>query len=137
MVAAFAGAGFYFGTSSLLERIVDDTEFKLISASPPGRTPTKATDEAHVEIAKSGMPWESEGGQGKYSYHPGGDTRNAPKDAPSAINVVVVPDVTLPKVNNGLPPKNRTAMTAVLGRSRSLRGFRFDMMMTDTLPAPP
>ena len=63
-----------------------------------GRTPTKATDEAHVEIAKSGMPWESEGGQGKYSYHPGGDTRNAPKDAPSAINVVVVPDVTLPKV---------------------------------------
>jgi hypothetical protein len=68
-----------------------------------GRTPTKATDETHVEIAKSGMPWESEGGEGKYSYHPGGDTRNAPKDAPSAINVVVVPDVTLPKVNIVLP----------------------------------
>lgn len=45
------------------------------------------------------MPWEHEGGEGKYSYHPGRDTRNAPKDAPSAINVVVVPDVTLPKVN--------------------------------------
>ncbi|KAB5562811.1 hypothetical protein GE09DRAFT_761169 [Coniochaeta sp. 2T2.1] len=74
MVAAFAGAGFYFG-----------------------RSPTSAVDEAHVEIAKQGMPWESEGGQGKYSYHPGGDVHNAPKDAPSAINVVVVPDVTLPK----------------------------------------
>jgi hypothetical protein len=45
------------------------------------------------------MPWEGDSaGEGKYKYHPGGDMDNAPKDAPSAINVVVVPDVTLPKV---------------------------------------
>lgn len=42
------------------------------------------------------MPWEGdEGAQGKYKYHPGGDPGNEPRDAPSALNVVVVPNVTL------------------------------------------
>ncbi|KAF3000020.1 hypothetical protein G7054_g8641 [Neopestalotiopsis clavispora] len=71
MVLALGGAGLYFG-----------------------RTPTKSTSEQSVGIA--GMPWES-GSEGKYQYHPGGDTSLAPKDAPSAINVVVIPDVNLPK----------------------------------------
>lgn len=44
------------------------------------------------------MPWETGSTEGKYKYHPGGDASAAPKDAPSAINVVVVPDVNLPKV---------------------------------------
>lgn len=44
------------------------------------------------------MPWESGSGTGKYQYHPGGDPSAAPKDAPSAVNVVVVPNVNLPKV---------------------------------------
>jgi hypothetical protein len=44
------------------------------------------------------MPWETNATQGKYQYHPGGDSSAAPKDAPSAVNVVVVPDVELPKV---------------------------------------
>jgi len=43
------------------------------------------------------MPWES-GSEGKYQYHPGGDTSAAPKDAPSALNVVIVPNVKLTKV---------------------------------------
>ena len=42
------------------------------------------------------MPWEG-GAQGKYQYHPGGDPRAPPKDAPSALNAVVIPNVTLPK----------------------------------------
>jgi hypothetical protein len=49
-------------------------------------------------MTKGGMPWESGSGDGKYQYHPGGDTSAAPKDAPSAVNVVVIPDVNLPKV---------------------------------------
>jgi hypothetical protein len=49
-------------------------------------------------MAKSGMPWETGATEGKYRYHPGGDGSAAPKDAPSAINVTVVPDVNLPKV---------------------------------------
>lgn len=44
------------------------------------------------------MPWETGSGEGKYQYYPGGDRSAAPKDAPSAVNVVVVPDVNLPKV---------------------------------------
>lgn len=51
-----------------------------------------------MNISKSGMPWEGEASGGKYSYHPGGDPNATPKDAPSAINVVVIPDVNLPKV---------------------------------------
>jgi len=53
------------------------------------------------------MPWEEGGGEGKYKYHPGGDANNAAKDAPSALNVVVVPNVTLPKVR--LPPSPSSA----------------------------
>ncbi|KAK1768802.1 hypothetical protein QBC33DRAFT_533746 [Phialemonium atrogriseum] len=74
MVAALAGAGFYFG-----------------------RSPTTSTSESAVSISKAGMPWETDGAEGKYKYHPQGDVNAAPKDAPSAINVVVVPDVNLPK----------------------------------------
>jgi hypothetical protein len=44
------------------------------------------------------MPWESGSTQGKYQYHPGGDASAPPKDAPSAINSVIIPDVELPKV---------------------------------------
>ncbi|GAB0137952.1 PakB [Epichloe bromicola] len=73
MVAALGGAGFYFG-----------------------RTPTKSTSENPVSIAHGGMPWEGDV-QGKYKYHPGGDLSAEPKDAPSALNAVVVPNVTLPK----------------------------------------
>ncbi len=44
------------------------------------------------------MPWETGAAEGKYRYHPGGNKNNEPRDAPSAVNVVVVPDVDLPKV---------------------------------------
>ncbi|KAL2021004.1 hypothetical protein VTK56DRAFT_7778 [Thermocarpiscus australiensis] len=74
VLCALTGAGFYFG-----------------------RSPTKSTDESTVPLAKNSMPWETGSTQGKYQYHPGGDASAPPKDAPSAVNVVVVPDVNLPK----------------------------------------
>ncbi|KAI1741920.1 hypothetical protein F4680DRAFT_413838 [Xylaria scruposa] len=74
MVLALGGAGLYFG-----------------------RSPTTSTSEATVGIAKEGMPWETGATEGKYRYHPGGDGSAEPKDAPSAVNVVVVPNVDLPK----------------------------------------
>ncbi|KAM4065345.1 hypothetical protein HRG_004332 [Hirsutella rhossiliensis] len=75
MVAALGGAGYYLGQS-----------------------PTGSTSESPVHIAKGGMPWEGDAdAQGKYKYHPGGDPSKEPRDAPSALNVVVVPDVTLPR----------------------------------------
>ncbi|CAN8100629.1 unnamed protein product [Discula destructiva] len=72
MAAALGGAGFYFG-----------------------RTPTSSTSEQKVPHA--GHPWEIGSGEGKYSYYPGGDRSAEPKEAPSAVNVVVVPNVNLPK----------------------------------------
>ena len=57
-----------------------------------------STSETPVAMAKNSMPWESGSSEGKYQYHPGGDASAAPKSAPSAVNVVVVPDVSLPKV---------------------------------------
>lgn len=80
------------------------------------------------------MPWEHEGGQGKYSYHPGGDTRNAPKDAPSAINVVVVPDVTLPKVNVVSASLQTGQLLAVVNL---LSDFSFGSETADSIIAPP
>lgn len=61
-----------------------------------GRNPTNSTSETAVHIAKDGMPWESEGA-GKYKYYPGNDSRSEPRDAPSALNAVIIPNVTLPK----------------------------------------
>ena len=47
------------------------------------------------------MPWQGEDDATrqpyKYQYHPGGNAKNASKDAPSALNSVIVPDVNLPK----------------------------------------
>ena len=81
MAGAFGLAGFYFG-----------------------RKPTAATSEASVSMAEGTMPWQTEGdGKAgddfKYQYHPRGDKSLAPKNAPSALNVVIVPNVTLPKVS--------------------------------------
>jgi hypothetical protein len=81
MSGAFGLAGFYFG-----------------------RKPTTATSEAEVSVASSSMPWQVEHDDEdhskhfKYQYHPKGDKNQAPKNAPSALNTVVVPNVTLPKV---------------------------------------
>ncbi|CAD0041824.1 unnamed protein product [Aureobasidium pullulans] len=49
-----------------------------------------------VSIAPDSEPWKT-GGDAKYQYHPGGDTSKARKDAPSALNEVIVPNVNLPR----------------------------------------
>ena len=50
-------------------------------------------------MAEGSMPWQTDGNSEdfKYQYHPGGDKSKAPKDAPSALNSVIVPKVNLPK----------------------------------------
>jgi hypothetical protein len=50
-------------------------------------------------MAEGTMPWQTEGKSGdfKYQYHPGGDKSRGKKDAPSALNTVIVPNVNLPK----------------------------------------
>lgn len=83
MSGAFGLAGFYFG-----------------------RKPTSSSSEADVSVANSSMPWEvdheheDETKHFKYQYHPKGDRSSSPKNAPSALNTVIVPNVTLPKVRH-------------------------------------
>jgi len=81
MSGAFGLAGFYFG-----------------------RKPTSTTSETAITTPAKNMPWETEGTSGdqarqnfKYTYHPGGDPKNPPKEAPSALHSVIVPNVNLPK----------------------------------------
>ena len=82
MAGAFCLAGWYFGSK-----------------------PTSATSESNIRIGESSMPWEveekgTEGNSGfKYQYHPHGDKTKPLKKAPSALNEVIVPNVTLPKVS--------------------------------------
>ena len=52
------------------------------------------------------MPWQTDGSQlGKYKYHPGGDPTKPPKEAPSALHSVIVPNVNLPKVSVDVRPR--------------------------------
>ncbi|KAH8590295.1 hypothetical protein B0O99DRAFT_635186 [Bisporella sp. PMI_857] len=81
MAGAFGLAGYYFGSK-----------------------PTSATSEAKINVKPGSMPWQTESTQGdqarehfKYQYHPGGNPKNPPKDAPSALHSVIVPNVNLPK----------------------------------------
>lgn len=84
MSGAFGLAGYYFG-----------------------RKPTSSSSEAAVSVAHSSMPWQTDHPDHdspdtdkhfKYQYHPRGDKTQTPKNAPSALNTVIIPNVTLPKV---------------------------------------
>lgn len=72
-----------------------------------GRKPTSVTSESNVRMSESSMPWEREDDGGKmykYQYHPHGDKSKAFREAPSAMNTVIVPHVTLPVVCIDLRP---------------------------------
>ncbi|KAI4135844.1 MAG: hypothetical protein LQ347_000297 [Umbilicaria vellea] len=70
-----------------------------------GRKPTSSSSEQPVSMAKNSSPWQVMSAKGgdeqnanfKYQYHPGGDPNAQPKDAPSALHSVIVPNVNLPK----------------------------------------
>lgn len=61
------------------------------------RNPTSSSSENAVSKAPNSEPWNT-GSDAKYQFHPGGDTSKPKKDAPSALNEVIVPNVNLPKV---------------------------------------
>jgi hypothetical protein len=63
--------------------------------------PTGGASESHVEVIPDSEPWKDGQGtasKGKYKYHSYNDVTRPAKESPSALNVVVIPDVTLPKV---------------------------------------
>ncbi|RMY46761.1 hypothetical protein D0865_09084 [Hortaea werneckii] len=60
------------------------------------RNPTSSSSENRVAQAPDSEPWKT-GSDAKYQYHPHGDANRGRKDAPSALNEVIIPNVNLPK----------------------------------------
>jgi len=62
------------------------------------QSPT-GSDYSAVATVPDSEPWKDGGSAsgGKYKYHPYNDINRPVKEAPSALNVVIVPNVTLPK----------------------------------------
>lgn len=61
------------------------------------RNPTSSSSENAVARVEHSEPWKT-GGEARYQYHPGGDPSKGKRDAPSALNEVIIPNVNLPKV---------------------------------------
>ena len=70
------------------------------------RNPTSSSSENPVAKIHGSEPWKT-GEDAAYQYHPGGDTNKDRRNAPSALNEVIIPNVNLPKV--------RLPANAVLG----------------------
>ena len=62
------------------------------------RNPTSSSSENPVAQVEHSEPWKT-GNDARYQYHPGGDPSRGKKDAPSALNEVIIPNVNLPKVS--------------------------------------
>ena len=71
------------------------------------------------------MPWKSEdeGKVYKYQYHPHGDKSQPLRNAPSAMNTVIVPNVTLPEVY--------TRPSPIAMRLNQLSGGRWPILYVD------
>jgi len=62
------------------------------------RNPTSSSSENPVAKVIDSEPWKT-GEHAAYQYHPGGDTSKERRNAPSALNEVIIPNVNLPKVS--------------------------------------
>jgi hypothetical protein len=60
--------------------------------------PTSSSSENKIGKADGTEPWKT-GRDAAYQYHPHGDPSKPRKDAPSALNEVIIPNVNLPKVS--------------------------------------
>ncbi|GAB7324847.1 hypothetical protein MBLNU13_g08677t1 [Cladosporium sp. NU13] len=58
--------------------------------------PTSSSSENKIGKADGTEPWKT-GRDAAYQYHPHGDPSKPRKDAPSALNEVIIPNVNLPK----------------------------------------
>lgn len=103
-----------------------------LSTHSIGRKPTSSSSEASVSMAEGTMPWQTSSAGGKsdehfkYQYHPGGDKSKAPKNAPSALHSVIVPNVTLPKVSTSF------AKQCIAGFCSGLTACSIRSYMTNT-----
>ncbi|KAL1301509.1 hypothetical protein AAFC00_005752 [Neodothiora populina] len=104
--AATAAAGRQQDTNALKKGAKRDPELLILLTIMSGafglvgwhfsRNPTSSSSENAVAKAPNSEPWNT-GSEAKYQFHPGGDSSKPKKDAPSALNEVIVPNVNLPR----------------------------------------
>lgn len=75
--------------------------------------PTSSSSENKVGIAEGTEPWKT-GRDAAYQYHPHGDSSKPRKDAPSALNEVIIPNVNLPKVSLFGLERQETGMRGIV-----------------------
>lgn len=92
--------------------------------------PTSASSENKIGKADGTEPWKT-GRDAAYQYHPHGDPSKPRKDAPSALNEVIIPNVNLPKVSlsGGRERRNGTE-EVVLGLGEGLLWIHEKQMLT-------
>ena len=74
------------------------TDIRQLNQLTPSLLVSSSSSENPVAKAKDSEPWKT-GSNARYQYHPGGDVTKARKDAPSALNEVIIPNVNLPRVS--------------------------------------
>ena len=87
------------------------------------RNPTSSSSENKVMQAHNSEPWKT-GGDAAYQYHPHGDPSKGKKDAPSALNEVIIPNVNLPKVSTVMDWRACTGLVKPWNRLRMREGTR-------------
>lgn len=95
----------------LKEQLADSVDFRDFRYF--GSKPTSVNSESNVRIGESAMPWHNvseDGKMYKYQYHPHGDKSQPLRAAPSALNTVIVPNVTLPEVCHSLQSPSKLGM---------------------------
>jgi hypothetical protein len=92
--------------------------------------PTSSSSENKIGKADGTEPWKT-GRDAAYQYHPHGDPSKPRKDAPSALNEVIIPNVNLPKVSlSGGRRRCIEAREAVFGYGEELLWIHEDEMLT-------
>lgn len=92
--------------------------------------PTSSSSENKIGKADGTEPWKT-GRDAAYQYHPHGDPSKPRKDAPSALNEVIIPNVNLPKVSlSGEIGRCIEARQAVSGYGEALLCVHDDEMLT-------
>jgi hypothetical protein len=81
----------------LVREILEEDLASTILTFEIVQSPT-GSDYSGVAEVKNSAPWEQDGSSGKFKYYVKGDPNQGVKDHPSALNTVIIPNVTLPKV---------------------------------------
>ncbi len=95
------GGGIWLGRLAVRYVLTASNALFAIVNTQLVQSPT-GSDHSAVATVPDSEPWKdgNQASSGKYKYHPYNDVNRPAVDAPSALNTVVIPNVTLPKVRH-------------------------------------